>query len=271
MNAATKPKRNVGRAKIPKMKIEQSETAEALMDEKSLKTELHLWIQTFHEIVDIFTDIVPAPDENEKKVNPRNTLFAMCKKVAKVAKNPKQSKEYQNLLKLFIETQDSLTELNQKCSQLNDNLNLTIDQSTIHTSETSNKSQLSIRLSKLDDLLSREIEQNEKYLPSNYQPIVPPKHQENSQPNAISKPPTKKGKAVFPTMAELLSPTFHDKTKNPGSKPKSNRHQFIIESDSDTEVRMSSIKTTNSTAHKSEIDFQKQENPSNIRSKKKKE
>ncbi|OHT06832.1 hypothetical protein TRFO_25079 [Tritrichomonas foetus] len=189
---------------------------------KSLNIELHLWAQTYHEVVKLFTSIIPAPESVPKSSSDmRSILLQMCKDVVKVAENPKISKDYQDLLELFNGCQKQIAELKNKCNKIDENISMTIEQSN-YMQDRPEKSLLSKRLSNLDDLLSREIKMNRKYLPSNFdfclkdeevedKPNEPLKRFDSTVMNISSSP--RKRKSVFPAVAELLSPSFNDKMR----------------------------------------------------------
>lgn len=200
---------------------QQKEIVPEIKDIKSLKIELHLWNQTYNEIVEIFSDIVSFSKEKTKNSQDKqSSLLGLCREVAKIAKDPKRSNEYQSLLKKFQECQNKLADLSQKNAALvNDTY--TFSSNNNYDVIQSEKSQISIRLNNLDNLLSREIEENKKYLP-NYTPNVPNLDTAVNDPLPLSKKPStiisspqkKRVKSVFPSVSELLSSSFHKKTKN---------------------------------------------------------
>lgn len=199
-----------------------NEVIPEIKDIKSAKDEILLWIQTYKEIVEIFADIVPVSTEKQKNnTDKRSILLKLCQKVAKVAKDPKNSREYKILLKKLNECQNKMADLIRKNSAiLNDTYNCNFDNEQI-------EAQLTTRLNNIDNLLSNEIEQNIKYLP-NHAPVVSNEQKEPTKPseqanqlplakkqsNIITFSQKKKCKSVFPPSSELLSPSFQKKSKN---------------------------------------------------------
>lgn len=196
----------------------QKESIPEIKDIKTANAELQLWAQTYKEIIEILADVVPFSKEKQKDItDKRSSLLKLCREVVKIAKEPKNSKEYQSLLKKFNECQYKLTVLIQKNdAMINDTYNFVHDDN--YDIEQSDKTQITIRLSNLDNILSQEIEQNKKYLPNHTTNLAIETNEQlplvKKQSNTFSYPQKKKGKSVFPPVSELLSSSFQKNSKN---------------------------------------------------------
>ncbi|KAK8844358.1 hypothetical protein M9Y10_024572 [Tritrichomonas musculus] len=195
-----------------------SEQLTGITDIKSLKTDNQLWNQAYKEIVKIFMNIIPSFEEISKdSSNKQNTLIRLCKEVAKIAKDPKNSKEYKDLSKSLQECKEKMNDLTQKNSAI---INDVYEYSQIksYDNENPDNARMTFHLNNIDSILTREIEQNRQYLPNH---LINIKVDANEEPqlskkpsNILSSPQRKKGKSIFPSVSELLSPNFNKKIKN---------------------------------------------------------
>ena len=214
-------------------------TTEDEIDIKSLNIELHLWGQTYNEVTRIFKNIIQIPDatglsHSEK----RAALIQICKEVAKVALNPKDSKDYRDLQKALSDCQNGITELARK--RLDSVESSAIEQSPKPISEVPETSQVVIRLNNLENFLSREIEKNMQYLPNGKSPLdenddgnaSPTKKLQSGSPKSKGKKRKNKNKDAIPKSSEILSPSFHDNSKNNPSPRRSLLRSSLFESDS---------------------------------------
>lgn len=181
-------------------------------ENNKLKYELRVWEHAYYEIIKIFGNIVPISEEIAKNsIDKQNTLVKLCRDVVKSIDDP------DNLLqKLQMQNEQN----NKKKAKKKKNINTNVFLKNKPYIEQLVSSKLTNRLHDIDIVLSKEIEKNKKYIP---------KHISNNQPKMPRKtsiPNQKNENNMFPPYSELISSSFHEKTKKDNFQVAPNNFDF---------------------------------------------
>lgn len=142
----------------------QSEESSAQND---FEEENEKWNHTFEKCVAILKRIVPHPPGDERtNDDKRNILKQMCKDIVEVALFPQKSIQYIELQSKYQESQKNVDILTEKNSRLPEGFQLLYAKFNPHNSK-SEKSLAQQKLSKIDEILTKQIEFQKKLLHNN--------------------------------------------------------------------------------------------------------
>lgn len=125
------------------------------------------WNHTFEKCVAILKQVVPHPPGDDRTNDEkRKILKQMCKNIVEIALFPQKSIQYLELQSKYQESQRNVDILTEKNSKLSEDFQLLYDQINPHDSK-SEKSLAQQKLSKIDEILTKQIEFQKKLLHDN--------------------------------------------------------------------------------------------------------